>query len=329
MKKRIIFSNHSISPFTSPIIQTLKKLNFETVFYDYAKPSLIGRVAGFSGNIGLVDRNKKNKIIDEQINLAIINLVDKFKPDYLFVYKGKNFHKETIQKIRSKGVVTINWFPDYMEDFEWIKNHALDYDYFFNPCEIVVSNLKKIKIKAYYLPFGYNADINNIKYPKKYDIVFIGQYTKKRDKYFSKLTKLDFHIWGYERYWRKSKLLKNFHSEASFSDTVKIIKSAKIVVNVLTCEDWVPIRSVNYRVFETTGLGTFLLNWYHEPIDKFFKSDKEIVNFKTAIEAFEKAKYYLSHESEREKIALAGWRRAVKDHSFSNRLREMFKITHT
>lgn len=323
---KILFVSHSLSAFTAPILTSLKKLKFNAKLFDYGRPTLKGRIFGLSGNLKILDKKRTTVLVKEQINQGLLNLVDNYKPDYLFVFKGKNITPFTLARIRAKGVITVNYFPDYMEDFTWIKAHALDYDFFFNPCEIVVEKLKQLKIRSYYLPFGYNPDQKIKRVTKKYDIVFVGQYTKRREKYFSVLNNLDFHIWGYEQFWRGTKLYKYFHNEASFEETKEIIGSAKIVVNVLTCEDNISIKSVNYRVFETTGLGTFLLNWDHEPVNEFYKDGVEIVNFKTPKELLAKAKYYLIHEAERKKVAYSGWKRTVKDHTWEKRFRQMFQI---
>lgn len=324
--KKILFVSHSLSTFTTPIIASLQKLKFQIKLFDYGRPTLQGRVFGLLGNHKILDKKRAKILVEEQVNHGLLSLVDNYKPDYLFVFKGKNITPLTLTRIKKKGIITINYFPDYMEDFVWIKKHVSDYDFFFNPCEIVVNKLKQLKIKSYYLPFGYNPDKKIIKVIKKYDLAFVGQYTKRREKYFSALTNLDFHIWGYQKYWQETKLFKHFHKEASFEKTKEIIRSAKIVVNVLTCEDKIPIKSVNYRVFETEGLGTFLLNWYHEPINEFYKDGVEIVNFKTPKDLLAKAKYYLVNESKREEIAFNGWRRTVKEHTWKKRLTNMFKI---
>lgn len=324
--KKILFVSHSLSTFTAPILKSLQKLKFHTKLFDYGRPTLQGRIFGLLGNLKILDKNKTTILVEEQINQGLLNLVDNYKPDYLFVFKGKNISPVTLARIRAKGVITVNYFPDYMEDFTWIKTHASYYDFFFSPCEIVVDKLKQLKIKSYYLSFGYNPDQKIKRVAKKYDIAYVGQYTKRREKYFSVLKNLDFHIWGYEQFWRGTKLYKYFHNEASFEETKKIIRSAKIVVNVLTCEDNIPIKSVNYRVFETTGLGSFLLNWYHEPINEFYQDGVEIVNFKTPKELLIKAKYYLIHKAEREEIAYNGWKRTVKNHTWKKRFGQMFKI---
>lgn len=40
-------------------------------------------------------------------------------------------------------------------------------------------------------------------------------------------------------------------------------------------------------------------------------------------DAIEKARYYLKHEAERQKIADAGQKRTLKDYNFSNNVKEM------
>ena len=57
-----------------------------------------------------------------------------------------------------------------------------------------------------------------------------------------------------------------------------------------------------------------------------FEVNREIVTYHSNEELLEKINYYLNHEEERRKIAEAGQRRTLKDHTYTVRMRELKEI---
>lgn len=319
MSKRVLYACHDMSPLYQPVIKSLQELGFQVEFFDYYKSSILVRLMGFLG----VSR----KQIDKQINQELIRRVKKFKPDFLLVSKGLHLSPNSLSAVRLMKVTTINWFPDFWEFLPWIKKNALNYDYFFNADLLVIEELKKSGFDhIYYLPYATYPDKKYQRTPKKYDIIFVGQYTKRRESFLKPLVSLGLKIWGYEG-WQNSSLSSCYQGRLSNLDEVlQKYREAKINLNIVTGEEGIPVKTVNLRVFEVCGVGGFLLNWHKEPIDDFYKDGKEIVNFKNSEDLLKKVKYYLQHEKEREKIALAGWRRTVRDHTFVKRFKKMFEI---
>lgn len=324
--KTVLFCIHKQSPFYKVIPQALSDLGFKTHIFDYYQPAFSVRLLGLFNN--LLNFDQERKIINNKINSSLLDRVEKLKPDYLLIIKGLHIYNDTIEKVKQKNVVTINWFQDLLEFIPWLLKHAGIYDYLFTPDPLMQRELKKLKITSYYLPLASNPDKKQNTSVKKYGVVFSGQHTKRREKLFSKLTQLgdDFVIWGYPA-WEKSSLFKHYKGLLpSVEAMLQKFRESKIVINVQTAEDKYPSEVVSLRAFEATGVGTFLLNWKHKSIDQFWFNKKEIVNFKTAKEALLLSKYYLSYDKERQKIALAGYKRTKKDHAYIQRLKYMFKI---
>ena len=82
----------------------------------------------------------------------------------------------------------------------------------------------------------------------------------------------------------------------------------------------------NMRLFECTGVGTCLLTDTGVNMPDIFEADIEVVTYDSVEEAIEKAKYLLNHERERQKIALAGQKRTLKDHTAFNRAQQMDQL---
>lgn len=95
------------------------------------------------------------------------------------------------------------------------------------------------------------------------------------------------------------------------------LRSSRVALN--THIDISPISASNMRLFEATGVGTCLLTDWKANLPQLFKPDAEIVSYRDANECIEKVKYLLENESERLRIAAAGQRRTLRDHTFQHR----------
>jgi spore maturation protein CgeB len=84
-------------------------------------------------------------------------------------------------------------------------------------------------------------------------------------------------------------------------------------------------KQIKGRIFDVTASGGFMLCEYVEGIEKLFEIGKEIACFDTYDELVDKIRYYLLHDSERRRIAEAGYRRTISDHTAERRLHEIFK----
>jgi hypothetical protein len=103
-------------------------------------------------------------------------------------------------------------------------------------------------------------------------------------------------------------------------DMVNSINSYKIHLNCNISDD------INYRTFETTGCGTFLLTNYTSGLEKLFDIGKEIVVYNNLADLDDKVKYYLENKEERELIAKAGYERSKKDHTYYQRSKTLIDI---
>lgn len=82
----------------------------------------------------------------------------------------------------------------------------------------------------------------------------------------------------------------------------------------------------NCRLFEATGIGTCLLTDWKADLSEIFKPDQEVVSYRSVGECVEKARWLLSHPTEREAIGRAGQARTLREHTFSHRAVELDAI---
>lgn len=82
------------------------------------------------------------------------------------------------------------------------------------------------------------------------------------------------------------------------------------------------------RPFQAVGCGALALNEYCPELEDLFEIGKEIVTFQygDTEELRDKLSWYIAHDSEREKIAHAGYERGQKQHTFTARVKQIFDM---
>lgn len=140
---------------------------------------------------------------------------------------------------------------------------------------------------------------------KKYDVCFVGHVNSK-----NRQDALD----------RLFKEFPNFYyGQKLFDEAARKYAESKICFNISMADDLI------MRVFEVMGTGSFLLTNWVPTIEEFFEDGKHLVLYKSLDEMVDKAKYYLEHDEERERIAQAGYEEVMKKHTIQNRVNVILK----
>lgn len=108
-----------------------------------------------------------------------------------------------------------------------------------------------------------------------------------------------------------------------YNDSPKVFKCSKLNLNISLHSI---INGIPLRCIDVMGCGGALLTSYQKDFEDHFVDQKNILLFHSMEEAFDKAKYYLSHDTEREKLALEGYHTVRKYYNYPEVLKEMMKI---
>ena len=73
------------------------------------------------------------------------------------------------------------------------------------------------------------------------------------------------------------------------------------------------------RIYLVTSLGGFLIHPRCSLLEEHYTEGEEIVCYKSIPESFDKIDYYLTHDEERERIRVAGWKRALASNTYYHR----------
>ena len=102
-----------------------------------------------------------------------------------------------------------------------------------------------------------------------------------------------------------------------------VFRKSKINLNITlrSIKTGIPLRAMDIM-----GNGGFLITNYQEELLEYFVPDKEFVYYTSYEELCEKVDYYLKHEEERKEIAKNGCERVRMQHTFKQRLEQIFAI---
>jgi hypothetical protein len=95
--------------------------------------------------------------------------------------------------------------------------------------------------------------------------------------------------------------------------------AARISVNITRPHGF---TSLNMRVYEAMAAGSLMLTDEKSDARRLFDEGTEIVTYHSLDDLREKASWFLDHESERLRIAEAGRRRVLRDHTYDARARD-------
>jgi spore maturation protein CgeB len=100
----------------------------------------------------------------------------------------------------------------------------------------------------------------------------------------------------------------------------KIIRSSVISLNFANSRGQNQIKA---RTFEVPGGGGFLLTEAAPGLDLFYRPGVEIATFKNRADLLSKIRHYLAHPQERNAVALSGFERTRREHTYESRFQEV------
>lgn len=254
------------------------------------------------------------------------NQIKNFNPDVIYIqdldYMPLYFIKTLKEMCKLLvGQRACNGYGNNYELYNIIFSALPDYVKFYNK-----------KIKSYYIPLAFEARIlNKIQLKdyseRKFNYIFIGGVSNvhsERHNLIKLLDKIDTQFWGYGFDTLPFKV-KNYNGESWGLDMFSLMSNSKIVINKHTSLSKNFIT--NMRNYEVTGAGSLLLsdNINQNNIN-LFNENTEFINYTSSEDCIEKIHYYAEHEDEAKKIAEAGQKRTLTEHTYKNRMETISNI---
>ena len=110
---------------------------------------------------------------------------------------------------------------------------------------------------------------------------------------------------------------------STLTEMPKVFQASKINLNITMR----PIETgLSLRIWDILGCGGFLLTNYQAEIPEYFEIGRDLETYESMEELEDKTGYYLSHNEERVEIAINGYEKVAKYHTYEIRLAQMLKI---
>ena len=241
---------------------------------------------------------------------------------------------EVVDEIKSMGIVTVNWFCNSSYQLRLVREIAPHYDWFLFPEKFRIKDYIAIGANPLYCQEAANPAIYKpYNAAKDLDVSFVGQAYGDRPSIIQTMRSAGVNVTVFGPGWNHHSNIipaSAYGGVLSDEDMVKVYSRSKVNVGFSTCGETqsLPQRILQIRLrdFEIPMSGGFYMVEYMEDLEEFFKIGTEIVCYRGTDDLIEKVKYYLAHESERERIRKAGYERAQSDHTWQKRLAAAFAV---
>jgi len=155
------------------------------------------------------------------------------------------------------------------------------------------------------------------------DVAYVGWGYPNRLRLFEGLLDFDVRLWGIG--WDAAPALRERHRAEPVHGLkkTKIYNAARILVNLQSTR--YQVDGVTCRPFEVAACGGFCLSEPKKDLGVFFRLGEEVVVFEGVEDLRDKLRYYLRHDEERREIAARGRARALGEHTYEHRVREILE----
>ncbi len=273
----------------------------------------------------------------------LIRRIETLKPDVAFFYLGSSVWESTLRELKRRGVKLVQ-----MCDLPATTMLARDrvnlpyFDLIFVPANLDAGlRAAGARGRMEYVPLGFAPEVHRPLQltPDEHqqyqsDVCFIGaldkQFHSQRRQWVEYAIEQGVHlkIWGgYRHQYLDSPILRHWHGQIWGEAQVKALCAAKIGLNFHVDHQPGELdRGLNIRAFELAACGVFQLLQRVPGVTEFFEEGKEIVCFDSREEMIDKIRYYLAHDEERQRIAAAAHARALREHTWAQRIERMVML---
>jgi spore maturation protein CgeB len=252
-----------------------------------------------------------------------------FAPDVVYLQDLWFFTRPELDRLRRNGRLVAGQIasepppPERLGGFDLIVTSFPHY----------VERFREIGVDSLYLPIAFHAPIleevpGDPEQDRPHGAVFVGGVNPRVHPAGAALVeRLSaaqlIGVWGYgaDELAPGSPILDRHHGEAWGLDMYRVLARSRLVVNrhIEAAEGF----ANNMRLFETTGMGALLLTERAPNLPGLFAPGEEVETYASEEELVEKLRHFAAHPAEAARIAAAGQRRTLAEHTYARRIPEL------
>ncbi len=283
------------------------------------------RVASFNlmGSGGWLSRLRRVGLQD-RLSRAIAQTA----PDVVLVLEGAEIAAPVVAALRRGGAVWVNWFCDGCRAPAVIHDVAAAYDLVFVAGNAAVEALDRPGLPPVrYLPPGCDPSVHRPMRSRdrfRANVVFAGTATPHREQVLSELMEYGLALWGPG--WRRTKLRDYCRGEVlTQADYVRAYAGASVAVN-LPCREYAGPENepgCNRRLFELAAIGVPQVVEDRPDLHVNFREGSELLVARDLAEFKALVREALQDRAWAEQVASGARQRALAEHTYMHRMREL------
>ncbi len=258
------------------------------------------------------------------MNRRLLEVFERVQPDLVFcVLMGYEVWTETLDLIRRNDrTLLLNWGTDDSWKYEqYARFIAPHLDCYATTYPDAAEKARRDGLKNFALT-QWAASDTALAPPLpaaqcRYRVTFIGSAYGNRRNRIEELRRRGIEVACFGHGWP--------NGPVPAGDIPRIMRESIISLNLADSATQLrglrPYRSkqIKARVFEVPGAGGFLLTERAAHLSDYYRSGEEIESFDSLDELAEKIRYYLDRPDARDRIAVAGYERTRREHTYSQR----------
>jgi spore maturation protein CgeB len=268
--------------------------------------------------------------LDAQAEKILLAQIEDFKPD--LVLNQDVFYIDTAlaRRIKAIGkpilVGQIGITPPLGEDWKV-------YDLMISLLSSVVQSLRGSGVRAEVNRLAFEPTILDRLPPapsRDIDVSFVGTVSVDHRQRIALLESVaqhhDLKVWGHRppSLPASSPLQRCFQGEVWGTEMYEVLRRSRITLN--SHIDLAGSEAGNMRLFEATGVGTFLLTDFKDNLAEMFAPEREVATWRNIDDCVAAIGRYLADETSRDAIARAGQARTLSQHTYRNRIQEILGL---
>lgn len=242
----------------------------------------------------------------------------------------------TVDQVR-EHTHTLCFFHDDTWRREFVRTWAPHFD-FFTSSDPECRNKYSRAGLPHVIPFPFGANerlYRPLGLPKRHDVSFVGGWHPAREWLVNRLRKAGVEVAVAGHGWPGGII--------EHDAMVRMFNETRINLNLSNSRCWdlrmlasMPIKGarqlrskklfeqIKARHFEINACGTFQLSYYVDGIERCYALGEELAVYLDPDDMIDKVRYYLNNSELRERIASAGLRRTLSEHTFAMRFDRVF-----
>ena len=259
----------------------------------------------------------------------LIDQIAEYRPDVVYCLNINFLNNRLIKRIKSMGAVVVGQIASPLPPVSFYKS----YDHIFSAHPGQVKHFKNKGVSSSWLPLAFDSKqralFDKTGWPERTrDVTFVGTFGRHQRNTGPLLEAIAKEIPGLQiftlsnpKQLQRFGLTGFFRGKAWGSEMYKILAESKIVINRhgAVADGF----SVNFRMFEATGMGALLVTEQGKNTSDLFEPGKEILTYRSAEDAVQVIKKALADFESYQSIALAGQHRTLTEHTYEKRSREI------